>query len=457
MSDTLDSKAIGDSRYQEKTVQALLQDHEYAEQISDVLKAEFFDQKHLKEIVEVYFWYREKYDAFPSSEIIEEAMRKNGASDVIRTQATAFFQRSEDTPLNGDIGFIKDTSLEFCRKQALIGGVTDALDQIEVGNFDSVLKVIMDSASKGASRDIGHDYMEGFQTRSEKSIRSPVPTPWPVLNDIFNGGWERGTLATCIAPTGAGKTHFLCNVSAGGIAAGHNVCYITLEIADFKIGLRHDAYFSGLKINDIPGEMEQVEEQVRGTVKGRLFIKEFPTKRASVQTVRAYLQRLKALKGFIPDILVLDYADLLKSSRTYTEKRHECESVYEELRGLANDPEFNKMVIVTADQSNRGGLDQEVVTIASIAESYAKATVCDLIMSVSRRLEDKATNTGRLAILKSRLGPDGIVYPFMMNTATVKMSILKQVETVSQALDAGEEAKTNNIRERARKLAKKRT
>lgn len=87
-----------------------------------------------------------------------------------------------------------------------------------------------------------------------------------------------------------------------------------------------------------------------------------------------------------------------------------------------------KVVLITADQTNRAGLDMEVVSIGQIGEAYAKATVCDVIMTISRRTEDKQMNCGRLFIAKSRLGRDGVVYPFTLNTATVKVSVLNQGE-----------------------------
>ena len=441
---------IGDKKYQERVVQALMQDHLFAEQMSDVLKPEFFkENKYLSEIVETLFRYKEKYFSFPSSDVIKDMVKQNEVGDLIRSQVNAFLDGIEGRPLNGDMGYIQDTSMDFCKRQSLLEGVEQALTEIERSNFDSVWRIITDAANRGSTRDNGHEYLNGFEYRSEKSVRQPLRTPWEVLNGVLGGGWERKTLTTFIAPTGAGKTHFLTNVSAGGIEAGYNVVYVTCEIADYKVGLRHDAYFSGIKINDVPSEMERVKQEVEAAAKGRLFIKEFPTKRASVQTIRSYLQRLKSVNGFVPDILVVDYADLLKSGKNYGEKRHELEGVYEELRGLAQ--EWN-IVVVTADQTNRGGLNLEVVTLDAIAESYAKATVCDLIMTISRKLEDKTTNTGRLFVAKSRLGPDGMVYPFFMNPATVKVKVLNQFETADQAFQKSEEQVTDMLRGRFEQL-----
>jgi replicative DNA helicase len=224
---------------------------------------------------------------------------------------------------------------------------------------------------------------------------------------------------------------FLVNVGAAAIEAGLNCLYVTLEMADYKIGLRFDSYFSGVEINSIPEHQQEVEQAARAKVKGRLWVKEFPTKGATVQTIRSYIQRLQATKNFTPDVLVLDYADLMRGSRGYADKRFELEGNYEELRALAQ--EFN-MVAVTADQTNRSGLDQEIVSISQIGESYAKATVCDLIMTVSRTMEDKQQNTGRLFIAKSRLGKDGVIYPFILNPATVKVRLLDETVDIEDIL-----------------------
>jgi len=442
---------IGDQRYQEKVVQALMQDHLYAEQIGDILKPEMFkENKHLSEIVNILFGYKQKYNAFPSNEVLFDIIKKDDdIGDVIQTQIRLFLKNVKDRPLNGDMSYIQDTSIDFCRRQAMLEGINKALEHIETGTFDSVWKTITDAASRGTTRDVGHEYMDGFKDRSEKSVRVPLATPWPVLNSILGGGWERKTLSTFIAPTGAGKTHFLCNVTAGAIIEGYNACYVSMEIADYKVGLRHDAYFSGVKINDVPDEMQRVEKEARTVVKGRLFIKEFPTKMASVQTIRSYLNRLKTLHNFAPDVLVIDYADLLKPSKSYGEKRHELEGVYEELRGLAQ--ELN-IVVVTADQTNRSGLNLEIVTLDAIAESYAKATVCDLIMTVSRKLEDKRHNTGRLFVAKSRLGPDGMVFPFIMDPATVKVRILAEHELPEEAFPPSQDQVASMLRGRFEQL-----
>lgn len=420
--------------YQEKVLQALFEDPQYAEMMADVFEPEHFTFTHLQRLSRIFFEYHSRYKLFPSLEVALLQLRRedDGDDPAMMAMASDFAARIKSTPLNGDRPFIQDNSLEFCKRQKLVQAVSKMLNQIEGKKYDQLAGTLREALDKGSPRDHGHDYAEEIDVRAEKSVREPIPTGWKVLDKYLGGGWERKTITTFIAPTGAGKTMALVNCSAALVAQGYNVLYVTLEMADYKIGLRHDSWFSGLSIDDSSKveSREKVKSAIKERAKGRLIIKEWPTKKATVETIRSHIQRLIQTKEFVPDAIVLDYPDLMRPARSYGEKRHELEGNYEELRGLAQ--ELNCIMIV-ADQTNRGGLDEELVTISNIAEAYAKATVCDLIITVTRTAEDKMDGTGKFYIAKSRLGSDGIVLPFTLKTShNVRIEVL---ESGTSAID----------------------
>lgn len=420
--------------YQEKVMQAMLADSLFADQMLDVLDPRFFDVAYLQECAEKFFEHKKKFRTFPSADVLEVMVtRDQDIDNALSLQVREYLKRQASHPLNGDTGYIQQSSLDFCRKQTMKDALLKAVDKMQELKFDEIQGIIRQALVAGTTRDLGHEYASGFGARiTQAATGQRVPTGWAPLDKVLNGGWERKTIATFIAPTGAGKSHMLVNAGAAGVEIGLNVVYVSLEMADYKIGLRFDSYFSGVEINHVPQHAERVEQVARERAKGRLFIREFPTKGATVQTLRSYLQRLKAIHNFDVDLLIVDYADLLRGSRGYADKRFELEGNYEELRALA--AEFN-CVVLTADQTNRSGLEMEVVTIAQIGESYAKATVCDLIMTVSRTMDDKQANTGRLFVAKSRLGRDGMIFPFMMNPATVKVQLLAENTNMEQILE----------------------
>lgn len=434
MDSNADFASMGNG-YQEKIVQALFVDHKFLDQMSDVLEPKYFTLRHLEVMTKKLFDYVKQYREFPSLDVIEMQIAQDDTLSekmIIETQVRSFIKNVKEKPLNGDMRWVQENSLEFCQRQALIAAIGTALDKVESKDYSSISRIMKEALNKGAPRDAGHEYELGIDRRAKRSIRAPISTGWAPIDAATGGGWEKGTLSTVIAPTGAGKSMFLVNIACAALQQGLNVLYVTLEMADWKIALRADSYFSGIPINDVPDNTDRVKKSIGEKCKGRFIVKEWPTKTASVQTIRAHLQKLEQTKEFKPDVVLVDYADLLRSSKGYGEKRHELEGNYEELRGVAQ--EFN-VVMVTADQTNRGGMNEELVTLTAIAESYAKATVCDLIMTVSRTVTDKENGTGRLFIAKSRLGEDGIVFPFNFRPATVRVDVLERgANPLTQAL-----------------------
>ncbi len=151
---------------------------------------------------------------------------------------------------------------------------------------------------------------------------------------------------------------------------------------------------------------EKIYEEVLD-IEGKLIVKEYPTKTASTQTIRNHLEKLK-MRDINVDLIIIDYGDLLRPVRYLKEKRNELESIYEELRGIAAEYEAP---VWTASQTNRSGLNAEVITMESISEAFNKCFVADFIFSISRTIDDKVANGGRLFVAKNRNGPDGLVFP----------------------------------------------
>ena len=150
-----------------------------------------------------------------------------------------------------------------------------------------------------------------------------------------------------------------------------------------------------------------------------------------------------------PDAVIVDYADILKPTTFYKEKRHATGETYENLRGLAG--EFD-VPVWTASQANRSSLEEDVIDASKVSEDYSKVMTADFVMSMSRKVEDKIANTGRFHIIKNRFGPDGITFPATINTNT---GFIQIYETNSQG---GKETqgKMNNADEYIRKtLAQK--
>ena len=156
-------------------------------------------------------------------------------------------------------------------------------------------------------------------------------------------------------------------------------------------------------------------------LKGNLTIKYYPTKSCTVNTLSAHLKKVTTF-GKKVDMVLVDYADIMRDVHKSSEMRHALGNIYEDLRGLAGELQ---VPIWTASQANRSALDEDVIEATKVAESYAKVMTADFVMSLSRKIEDKIGNTGRFHVIKNRFGPDGLTYPARINTNIGKIEIFE--------------------------------
>ena len=209
------------------------------------------------------------------------------------------------------------------------------------------------------------------------------------MDKITGGGLGKNELGVVVAPTGAGKSMVLVHLGAQALKEGKTVVHYTLELQDTVVASRYDSCLTGYPLSDIINFKDEIYETVKD-LEGSLIIKEYPTKSASSNTIKSHLSKL-VKRGIKPGMVIVDYGDLLKPVVVRKEKRNELESIYEELRGISN--EF-ACPIWTASQTNRSGLNAEVITMEQISEAFNKCFVADFIMSVSRTIEDKQKNNG---------------------------------------------------------------
>ena len=323
-----------------------------------------------------------------------------------------------------DTEYIKETSLDFCRKQNLKEAMMKSVNLLQTCSFDEISKVINDSLRLGSETDFGHDFLLDFEDRYKPKHRRPVTTGWKDIDVISGGGLGEKEMGVVIAPTGAGKSMVLVHLGVQALKEKKVVVHYTLELPDTVIGNRYDSCITGYPLSNLPSFKDDIYKQIQA-IDGKLIVKEYPTKSASTNTIRAHLSRL-VKRGINPGVLIVDYADLLRPTVIRKERRNELESIYEELRAIAS--EF-KCALWTASQTNRSGLNAEVITMEQISEAFNKCFVADFIFSISRTIEDKKKNQGKLFIAKNRNGPDGIVYDIFMDTSNVNIKILPKATT----------------------------
>jgi len=427
--------------FQSKIIASLMSDVKFIQTISDILEPDMFDSDSNKWLVKSIREYFYEYKKQPTLEVvkykideIDNDVLKSGVVEKLRD----VWKNIEAT----DLEFVQSETLDFCKNQTLKNAILESVDMLENKDYDGIKSTIDNAMKAGTTRDLGHDYIPSLEMRLEESSRITVETPWDVVNDITDGGLGAGELGVIVAPAGIGKSWTLQALGSEVIKKGKTVVHYSLELNENYVGLRYDSIFSGVTTANIKYHKEDVEKKL-SKLPGKLLIKYFPTKAASVQTLGAHLKQIE-LSGVNIDMVIVDYADILMPTGNFKEKRHAIGNIYEDLRGLAGELEIP---IWTASQANRSALEEDVIGADKVAEDYSKVMTADFVMSMSRKVEDKIANTGRFHVIKNRFGIDGVTYPSTINT---NIGVVKIHEGSSQF---GKETqdKMNNSEEFLRK------
>lgn len=421
--------------FQENLVHLIFEDRAFSDQIREVLDVEFLEVKYLRLFLNRMFRHRDKYGTHPSRDAMTTMLRTelDDENEVVVKQVREFFARilSSDSRLK-DAEYIKSVSLEFCRKQKLKEALlesADLINRVSSTSYDEVRKKIDLALRLGSENNFGYDYLADFEKRFELKSRDPVTTGWDKIDKITQGGLGAGELGVVIAPTGVGKSMVLVHLGAQALHEGKTVVHYTLELSDTVVASRYDSCITGVNLSDVYGRKDDIYEQIKD-VPGRLIVKEYPTKTATTATITNHLEKLIA-RGIIPDTVIVDYGDLLRPIDKRKEKRNELESIYEEMRAIA---QTYNCPVWTASQTNRTGLNAEVITMESISEAFNKCFVADFICTISRTIEDKNRDEGRMFVAKNRNGPDGIVFPIFMDTKNVKIKVLNRSQETPESL-----------------------
>ncbi|MCK9430165.1 MAG: hypothetical protein M0R17_09195 [Candidatus Omnitrophica bacterium] len=413
-----------------KLLAILLTDKQFLGEVYDILDPTIFESESDIFLITAIKEYFHKFNELPTIDVIKIKLSKventSERVNIVKRFKDVLNIINSDSE-KSDFEFIQSEFITFCKNLHLKNAIIECADLLKENNYEEIKRVIDRAINYGTNRDIGLDYNnDSVEDRYKIFSRNPIPTPWPIINDLMQGGsayGENGELYVIMAASGAGKTWCLSNIGLSALKLGFNVLHYTLEISKLDVSKRYDSILTGIDVKDLSDNLEDIEDEIK-KLKGKLFIKGYPTKTASLLTIRAHYQKL-ILSGFKPDIVILDYADLIKNNRSYNKNARTdemLENIYEELRGMSGEL---KIPIWTASQVNREGSKSDIILSSDISGAYSKTMVADFIISLSRKLEDKLNGTGRVHIVKNRLGPDGITFPSNVNLNNGRFEIFE--------------------------------
>ncbi len=397
--------------FQLKVLGSLLTDKKFLLNVRDVLKEEYFDADSHKWIINQLIDYFDKYHTTVTMDVLKVELQK--LENEILVVALKEELRNSYAATQEDMEYVQEEFLGFCKNQEMKHAILSSADLLKEGDFDGIRNMVEKAMKAGMDKNMGHEYNKDIESRYREDYRPTVPTPWPLMNDSIQGGWGPGDLIIMFGNPGGGKSWTMVAAAAHAVKMGFNVNFYTLELGEDYVGKRFDCYFTGYSIDEVNKHRKEVEKVVSG-LKGKLIVKEYPPKGATVNTIKSHIQKCIDM-DHKPDMIVIDYVDYLRapSKGKYAERKDEIDDVFIATKGLAK--EF-QIPVLTPSQVNRMGAKDSVIEGDKAAGSYDKMMVADICLSLSRQKEDKVLGTGRIHVMKNRYGQDGMTYDIDMDT-----------------------------------------
>jgi len=422
-------------RIETAIIKHLIYDENYTRKVLPFLKDEYFTDRNERIIFGEVKEFIEKYNTNPTYEsLVIQLNNRNIAQEEYNNSISILDEIHSSKDELSKLDWLIDKSEEFCKNQAIYNGLLEsiAIADGKDKNKDkgSIPQILSDALSVGFDTNIGHDFLENYTERFEYYHRKEEKIPFDLefFNKVTNGGFSKKTLNVFLAPPHSGKTLLMCHMAAAYMAQGKNVLYITLEMAEEEIAKRIDANLLNVSIEDLMGLDRSVFERkvlkFKEKCTGKLIVKEYPTGVGSANHFRALLNEMNLKANFVPDVIMIDYLNICASSRIKSNgsvnSYYLIKSISEEIRGLAQ--EFN-IPILTATQTNKGGVNNSDLDMASVSESFALNATCDSMFGIINTEEMR--NLGQILIkqIKNRYRDLNRDNKFIIGVDTLKMRL----------------------------------
>jgi len=354
--------------------------------------------------------YRE-YKTAPTEEILGVEIDKAKENNEILPEAFSVYNSTLGLILDQDFKqlYVETQIQDFIKFQVYKDSLSQGIELLKDRDFEGIDETLKVATSLSFDLRPGQKYFEEIDNRlirRSKVQEEEIPTLIPGLDSLIRGGIRKKELAVIVGLPGSGKSIFAINIAKGAILCGKRVVYYTLEMSADDIADRFDSTFSGVRMNVLSGRVATVKKKISKLgvkYKDSLIIKEYPTKLCTPDTLGVHINGLLETR-FRPDLIIVDYADLLRSNKTYRERRFELENIYLDLRSIAM--EF-PIAIWTASQANRRATEAELIGMEFVSEAFSKVMIADIVISINQTKAEEEEEKMQLHIVKNRYAKKG--------------------------------------------------
>jgi len=399
------------NNFQIQLLNNILVTSDFANTIIDVMDPKYFDNNYFRLIMQMIKEYYVKYEHTPSYNTLEQIAKSEITSDIARKLVIDTIGNIKECPSDGDV-FVQEKSLKFCKQQELKKVMNKAQNIIDKGDFESydTLEEMVRGALQVGETDKGTaDVFFNLDNVLEDDYRHPVPMGIKGIDNLLKGGLAKGEIGVILAPTGVGKTTVLTKIANNAFNHGYNVLQIFFEDNPKIIQRKHFTMWTGIAPDNLSDHKDKVLDKVRNikeNTSNSLILKKLPSDSLTMNQIKNQIRKMIA-EGFKIDLVVLDYIDCINPDKVLSDEWKSEGSV---MRGFESMCHELNIVGWTATQGNRSSISSDVVTTDQMGGSIKKAQVGHVIISVAKTLQQKEMNLATIAITKSRIGKDGIIF-----------------------------------------------
>lgn len=405
-------------------------DLEFYAQIIPLIKKDYFEYPSYGLIFESVQDFYLKYKKLPSDTIIIEYIKTkiSEKENIAEYEDDLLKINNIDTSIIDNKDFILDRIEDFARKSAMVAAIKKSVSLLKDNNIDGIETLVKEALLVTRNVEVGQNYFDDVDERIlrlfSKDNEYKIATPFETFNVALEGGLSRKELGMVVACAGIGKSTYLVNQGATSLLNGLDVLYISLEMREDLVSQRFDTVLTLLNNKKLkePGTQLKLRERLK-IVKDKigdaqLIVKEFPTGQCNVNQLRALLFQLKLHKNFTPDLILVDYLELLRPNRMIESEYQAQQRIAEELRGLAMETDT---LIITATQANRQGRRVQVITDSELGDSFGKIRPCDWAISLNQSAEEYDKGSMRAYVMKSRCGKQNFLVNVSIDYNTLRM------------------------------------
>ncbi len=439
--------------FQLQLLNQIIVDKDFSHSIIDVIENSYFENKYFKIIIQMVREYYVKYDHTPSFETLEQITKSELQQEIASKIVLDTIKKIKDAPIDG-VAFVQEKALKFCKQQELqkvMGKAQKIIDGGEFENYDTLEEMVKSALQVGAKDTSMLDVFSNLDQVLEDDYRHPIPMGIPGIDRLLKGGLAKGEIGVILAPTGVGKSTILTKMANHAFNLGFNVLQIFFEDNPKVIQRKHFTLWTKIHPDDLSEKKDEVMSKVREieeTMPNKLILKKLPSDTLTMLQIKNQIRKMVS-DGIKVDMIVLDYIDCIVPDKNLGDEWKSEGSVMRAFEAMCH--EMN-IVGWTATQGNRSSISSEVVTTDQMGGSIKKAQVGHVIISVAKTLQQKEMKLATIAITKSRIGDDGVVFEnCKFDNAMI------EIDTESSMTFLGlEEQKEERQRQRVRELLEKR-